>query len=614
MNSDLDHLVLTENPDAVIVATAAGEVLSWNNGAAGIFGYSTAEAIGATLEALIVPEEMQAEYRQMLEQALGSGSVNFETIRRRRDQSLVNVDVSFKALRTTLSGHDALLLCTHKDVSDSQVLRDNKLVEARFRGLLESMPDAIILANRTGRIVLANTQAEHLFGYATGELRGQAVEILLPQPLRESHVRHRAAFFVQPRSRSMGVGLELHGVRKDGVEFPVEISLSPLDTQEGTLVMSAVRDISDRKKAEQKFRGLLESAPDAMVIVDRDGRIALVNSQTEKLFGFERHELLGRTIEMLVPERMQGRHPGHRSGFFSEPRTRSMGAGFELFGRRKDGSEFPVEISLSPMETEEGMLVSGAIRDITERKQIERALSEKNIELQNAAEAKDRFLANMSHELRTPLNAIIGFTGTLLMRLPGPLTADQEKQLTTIQGSAHHLLALINDLLDVAKIESGKVELHPEATSCGEVLDELAGTMRLLAEKKGLAFDLCLPAGDIVIRTDRRALKQVLINLANNAIKYTDAGTISVTLGRAEQDGRRVVQFHVRDTGVGIRREDQTRLFQAFTQLDSSSTRRYEGTGLGLHLSQQLAMLLGGRITLHSDFGAGSTFTLTLAE
>jgi protein-histidine pros-kinase len=412
----------------------------------------------------------------------------------------------------------------------------------------------------------------------------------------------------------MGAGLELYGLRKDGLEFPVEISLSMIQMEEGAIVMSAIRDIGDRKKAEQKFRGLLESAPDAMVIVDRDGRIALVNSQTEKLFGFERHELLGRTIEMLVPERMQGRHPGHRSGFFSEPRTRSMGAGLELFGRRKDGSEFPVEISLSPMETEEGMLVSGAIRDITERKQIERALSEKNIELQNAAEAKDRFLANMSHELRTPLNAIIGFTGTLLMRLPGPLTADQEKQLTTIQGSAHHLLALINDLLDVAKIESGKVELHPEATSCGEVLDELAGTMRLLAEKKGLAFDLFLPVGDIVIRTDRRALQQVLINLANNAIKYTDAGTVSVTLQRGEQDGRRVVQFHVRDTGVGIRRDDQARLFQAFTQLDSSSTRRYEGTGLGLHLSQQLAMLLGGRITLHSDFGAGSTFTLTLAE
>jgi len=269
---------------------------------------------------------------------------------------------------------------------------------------------------------------------------------------------------------------------------------------------------------------------------------------------------------------------------------------------------------LSPMETEDGMLVSSAIRDITERKRIEHALSDKNIELERAAEGKNRFLATMSHELRTPLNAIIGYTGTLLMRLPGPLTTDQEKQLSTVQSSARHLLSLINDLLDVAKIEAGKFQVHFEPTSCSDVARELAATLRPLVEKRGLHFRLQIPADDVVIRTDRRTLSQILINLTNNAIKFTDTGQVDVTLTQRREDGKKVTEFRVKDTGCGIKAEDQGRLFQAFTQLDSSSTRRYEGTGLGLHLSQVLAALINAKISLESEYGKGSAFTLSIPE
>jgi protein-histidine pros-kinase len=220
----------------------------------------------------------------------------------------------------------------------------------------------------------------------------------------------------------------------------------------------------------------------------------------------------------------------------------------------------------------------------------------------------------MSHELRTPLNAIIGFTGTLLMKLPGPLTTDQEKQLRTVQGSARHLLSLINDLLDLAKIESGKVELNLEPVLCQNVVLEAVTSLRPAAEMKGLSFEVKMPEVDLVVQTDRRALSQILLNLTNNAIKFTEHGRVCLALSQHQIDGRLLTEMMVTDTGIGIRPEDQAKLFQAFSQVDGSSKRRYDGTGLGLHLSRKLAELLGGWITFHSEYGHGSTFTLVLKE
>jgi protein-histidine pros-kinase len=326
MNPNLDTRLLAESPDAVIAVTPAGQVTYWSRGAEKIFGYTSAEAVDRELNALIIPPDRQAEEQRILEGALQGEVAAYESLRWRKDGSLVCVDVSIRAVR----GEDGLIefvLLTQKDVTSLAVWRDAKLVEARFGSLLESTPDGIVLANATGRIVYANSQAEQLFGYQRGELRGQTVELLLPERFRAGHVQHRAGYFHQPRVRAMGAGLELNGRRKDGSEFPVEISLSPLQVEEGTLVMSAIRDISDRKRAEQKFRGLLESAPDAMVIVNRAGDIVLVNSQAEKLFGFPREELLGKKVEVLVPKRFHGQHPGHREGFFCPAEGAADGRG-----------------------------------------------------------------------------------------------------------------------------------------------------------------------------------------------------------------------------------------------------------------------------------------------
>jgi protein-histidine pros-kinase len=355
---------------------------------------------------------------------------------------------------------------------------------------------------------------------------------------------------------------------------------------------------------------LLEFAPDAIVGIRADGRIEIANSQVERLFGWEREELLGRPVEILVPERLRGVHEGHRAGYFKAPRTRPMGAGLELYALRKDGSEFPCEISLSATEYSDGIVAVAAVRDVTERKLFERELRDTNIELAQANQAKDRFLASMSHELRTPLNAILGFTGTLLMELPGKLNEEQRRQLEAVQGNGRHLLSIINDLLDVAKIESGKVEIRLESIDCAQVIDEVVTGLQPLAEEKGLRFELEMAPGSTEVRSDRRALSQILINLVNNAIKYTEAGRVRLEVGG---DGRAgPTRFRVIDTGRGIKPEQREKLFEAFEQLGDSATRRYEGTGLGLYISRRLAELIGARLSAESEYGKGSTFTLEI--
>lgn len=602
-----------QNPDALLVLSPQGVVLEWNPAAELMFGYSQAEVQGRSVLDLIVPQGRAHEEDLFRAEALRLGTSVQEAVRRRKDGSLVHVNVSTKAVRDA-SGQVLYFLSSKKDVTQLKVQRDAKLLEARFRDLLESTPDAIVMVNVTGRIVLVNSQAERVFGYPRAELLGQAVEVLLPHRYRGAHLGHRSGFFGQPRTRTMGAGLELHGLRKDGGEFSVEISLSPIDTEEGTMVMSAIRDITDRKRADQKFKDLLEAAPDAMVIVNREGHIVLVNSQAVKLFGWSRDELLGQPIELLVPQRFSARHPDHRRNFFAEPRTRSMGAGLELHGLRKDGSEFPVEISLSPLETEEGLFVSSAIRDVTERKRIEQVLRDKNLELENAALVKDRFLASMSHELRTPLNAIIGFTGTLLMKLPGPLNAEQDKQLRIVQTGAKHLLSLINDLLDVAKLSANKVTLNLEPVDCKTLIEEVSATLEMEARRKGLAFAVHTPPVDVLLLTDRRALSQILINLVGNAIKFTQQGRVDVVLQDLQLPTGRAVQLRVQDTGPGIPPQEQPRLFEAFSRVESADRRHHEGTGLGLHLSRKLAEALGGTLGFDSTEGLGSTFTLQLPE
>jgi signal transduction histidine kinase len=320
------------------------------------------------------------------------------------------------------------------------------------------------------------------------------------------------------------------------------------------------------------------------------------------LFGYQRDELLGQPVEMLIPDGLRPVDAGQ------------IGAGQELATLHKDGTEIPAEISLSALEAPSGRLTMAAVRDITDRKRIERQLREQNVELERVSQAKDNFLSSMSHELRTPLNAIIGFTGTVLMRLPGPLNAEQEHQLRLVQASGKHLLSIINDLLDLAKIESGRIQLTLEDVDCRRVADEVVQSLQPLADGKGLTLLIDAPDDAPAIATaDRRSLGQILINLVNNAIKFTEAGEVRVRLIRpTETPGS--LRIAVQDTGLGIPQTDLDRIFRAFERSAATAKASDEGTGLGLHISRKLAELLHATITVSSVVGAGSTFTVSLAE
>ncbi len=478
--------------------------------------------------------------------------------------------------------------------------------------MAEGSPNALVALDDVGFVQGWNRAAGVLFGYSVDDALRQRLDDLITPPGEEP-----LAVALADAAAGNGVQFERLCRRQDGSLIHVLCTLGAASVDPATgsaRLHCAMTDVTpmrvqrDRQLVATRYQGLLELAPDAIVIVNDIGRIVLFNARARDLFGHADVDVMGAPVEVLMPERLRAAHRGHRSAYSAEPRMRGMGAGLELAGLRRDGTEFPVEISLSPIHSDIGQLVMSAIRDISERKRIERRLIEQNFELERASRARDSFLATMSHELRTPLNAILGFTGLLLMQLPGPLNEAQQRQLELVQSSGKHLLSLINDLLDLAKIDAGKVDLHPEAVACAALLEEVADSLRPAANAKGLDLALELPEQPLQVLADRRALRQIALNLAGNAVKFTTQGQVLMRAATTAEG----VRIDVQDTGVGIAESDQARLFEAFQQFGGPRAAGSEGTGLGLHLSRRLAILMHGRLEFASRLGQGSCFSLHL--
>ncbi|MDH3304291.1 MAG: PAS domain S-box protein [Gammaproteobacteria bacterium] len=468
--------------------------------------------------------------------------------------------------------------------------------------ILNASADATIVSDEDGKIRVANKSAEELFGYGSDELIGEPIEVLIPQEQRGKHHHLRDSYHKAPRARPMVSGLEIFGRRKDGSTFRAEIGLNPIETDDGLVVTSTIRPVNSIDDSEAYFRNLLESAPDAMVIIDEQGKIAIVNAQAENMFGYERQEILGRSVETLLPERARKRHVAHRDRFMADPKLRPMGEGMDLVATRKDGSEFPVEISLSPVQASGGRFVSSVIRDVTERKRMEDDIIAARQEAERANKANSAFLAAASHDLRQPVQALSLLNGALRR------TVTDERALEMIDYQQHSLTAmtnLLNSLLDISRLDAGAVSPELEEFPIRRLIDRLSDEFARQAQHQGLEFSSS--ASDRLVVSDPNLLAEIIQNFMSNAIRYTNKG--SVTLRCVDADA--FCRIEIADTGIGIDTNQLDEIFREFHQCKAPGASK-EGFGLGLAIVKRLADLLGVEIGVASVLGKGSCFSVTI--
>lgn len=492
---------------------------------------------------------------------------------------------------------------------------------AGLASAMELVPAALVMTDESGRIVLVNREAETLFSYARDELIGKGVELLIPSRFAREHPALRERYSASPQARRMGEGRDLHAKKKDGSEFPVEIGLNPIAIGDSRFVMSAVVDITDRKRSEARFRATVESAPLAMIMSDRNGTVVLANAEASALFGYGPGELLGRSIEILVPARFRAKHPSHRAGYMIEPQARRMGAGRDLTAVRKDGSEFPVEIGLNPIVTDEGTYVLSAIVDNTARKALESKLRELNEDLESRVRQRTAELAavnqaleqsNMelrrfayiaSHDLRAPLRSISGFTQLLEAEHQGKLGEQSDDWIRRIVESAKRMHTLIEDLLEYSRLESRPRPFAtvPMSEALGDALAVLEPSIR---ESNATITHDELP----VVTGDRSQLVQLLQNLLENGMKYRRNDPPAIHVGCTQTPHS--WHFSVADNGIGIEPKHHERIFEIFRRLHTD--REYSGNGIGLAICRRVVHSHGGRIWIESEPGNGSTFHFTL--
>jgi PAS domain S-box-containing protein len=480
----------------------------------------------------------------------------------------------------------------------------------RQAALIELSYEPIFVFDLDHGIVEWNKGCEQLYGYRREEAVGQVSDQLLNTKFPISFDDYR-----QTLIRDGYWSGELRHTTLDGRNVLVESRQQLIESQGKRFVLESNRDITESRLAEDRFRVAVESAPNSVVIIDHEGRILLVNSQTELLFGYSREELIGQPIEMLVPERFRRQHPEYRKGFAAEPKVRPMGAGRDLFGLRKDGSEVPIEIGLNPIAIEGKTMVLSSIVDISTRKRAEQEREhllerEQNLraEAERANQLKDEFLATVSHELRTPLNSILGWA--TMLRSGRLDEVNLPRALETIERNARAQAQLIEDLLDVSRVITGKFHLDVRPIELTSVIKAAVESARPSADAKSIQLQMLLePAADHTTG-DANRLQQVIWNLLSNAIKFTPkGGLVQVRLDRTDSNA----QITVRDTGEGISPEFLPYVFDRFQQADGTKTRRHGGLGLGLAIVRHLVELHGGTIEARSEgLGRGASFVVRL--
>ena len=600
-------------PDAMVVVNQSGKIVLVNLQAEKQFGYRRDELLGQEVtniipegfaERLIADDLRSSE--DALAQQIGAG---IELNALRKDGSEFPIEIMLSPLE---SPEGTLVTAAIRDISvrknAEKVLAQ---MEGKYRGLLEAAPDAMVVVNQSGEIVLLNLQAEKQFGYRRDELLGQRVTNIIPEGFAERLVADDLRSAEDALAQEIGTGIELTGQRKDRSEFPIELMLSPLDSTEGTLITAAIRDITVRRNAEKhlaqmegRYRGLLEAAPDPMVVVNQGGEIVLLNLQAEKQFGYRRNELLGQKVTNIIPEGFAERliADGLRSA--EDALAQRIGTGIELSGRRKDRTEFPIELMLSPLSGADGILVTAAIRNISVRKAAEAHLLQKVEELNRSNEELGQFAYIASHDLQEPLRMVASFTQLLSRRYKGKLDSDADEYIAFAVDGATRMQRLIQDLLAYSRIGTKGKELLK--TSSESALRTALSNLRGAIEESG-ALVTHEPLPDVL--ADETQLIQLFQNLVGNAIKYQNPGIPRIHIG-ATNDGKQY-EFSVRDNGLGIDPQYFERIFGMFQRLHKRE--EFAGTGIGLAICKKIVERHGGQISVDSKPGIGSTFHFALS-
>jgi PAS domain S-box-containing protein len=584
------------SPDAIITKTLEGIITSWNPGAQRLFGYGAEDVIGKSID-IIVPADRREEERRILARIRDDERIDpYESARVRQDGKQIDVSISISPVKSRAG----VIIGATKVARD---VSERKLAEEKFRLAVEASPTGMVMIDGGGTILLVNAETEKMFGYHREELVGQSVDMLVPLRFRGQHPHHRQRFGATPGARRMGAGRDLFGLRSDGTEFPVEVGLNPIQSRDGLIVLAVVVDISERKQAEEKFQLAVEGSPSGVVMINKDGAILLLNAATERMFGYRREELLGQSVDILVPARFRDIHPEHRKYFAAAPDQRSMGTGRDLFGLRRNGTEFPVEVGLNPIQTREGLIVLAVIVDISERKLIEEVLATQTRELQRSNAELEQFAYIAAHDLQEPLRMVMSYAELLGERYRGQLDARADKYIHYAVEGAKRMQQLVDDLLAYSRVGTQGKPLRP--TDSAAVVDQVLGGLRQAIDEAGADVRRgALPR----VNADEVQLAQLFQNVVGNAVKFRSGRPPRISIDARQEGGEWL--FSVADNGIGIEKEYSERVFQMFQRLNERG--KYEGSGIGLAIAKRIVERHGGRIWFDSELGKGTTFYFTV--
>lgn len=605
--------------DAVVQMDANGLISGWNRQAEQIFGWPAAGALGCLLHDVIIPERYRQAHQQGMQRYLdtGRGSVlnqRIEVVALHRDGHEFPIELTITPNRL---GNVVEFSAFIRDISaQKRAIQTLQASEQRHRALFESSRDALMTLSASRGFISANPAAISLFACRDEqEFLAQTPATLSPE--WQSDGRPSAEVAQEKLELAIAEGsatFEWLHRRLNGETFYAEVQLSRVEIEDDIVVQATVRDISEKKRAkaalvtsEARTRAVLRTMSDAVVLIDNKGIMLLVNDAIGDLFGYEEDELLGQNVKMLMPEPYHSEHDGYLSRHLDNSKERVIiGRRIEVEGKRKDGLLVPIELSVNELMDDFGSTYIGVMRDISHRKAVEQAHETARLEAEHLAHMKSEFLANMSHEIRTPLNAIIGLAK---ISVRDNLGRSMQENSARIYDAGMHLLSLVNDILDFSKIEAGKMTLDEHPFRLDALIEDAISLVDMRAKEKQL--DLIVHRSQDLpewVNGDPLRLRQGLVNLLSNAVKFTEHGYVSLEISRQKN----MIEISVTDSGIGMTSEQISRLFTAFEQADSSTTRKFGGSGLGLAISRDLANLMGGDIVVKSILGTGSKFTLSV--